>query len=59
MDEELCQRRALKMVAGAYSSVPLVDDKSNDYGAEVAVGTIEGDVSVDLVISGNSDPPTC
>lgn len=47
------------MVAGAYSSVPLVDDKSNDYGAEVAVGTIEGDVSVDLVGSGNSDPPTC
>lgn len=47
------------MAAGASNSILVVDDRSIIDGAKVAVGTIEGDPSIDLVGYEKPDPPTC
>lgn len=47
------------MAARASSFLSVVDDRSTYDGAEVAVGDTKGDLSVNLVTSGNPDPPSC
>lgn len=45
------------MAAGLSSSVSVAYDRSTTDGAEVDVGTIEGEQSVYLMGSGKPDPP--
>ena len=50
---------ALKMAAGASSSVPTSDKRSTIYGTKVDMGTNDGGPSEDPAGSGKPYPPTC
>lgn len=57
VDEEIRQRRELKMDVGDSSFVPGSRERSTSDGAEADVGTTEVGPSDDLLGSGKSDRP--
>ena len=58
-DEEACLIREREMVAGASSSTPVIGERSTTSGAEIELGTTEGDPSKTVTGSGKLDTPTC
>ena len=58
VDEESCQIRKRKMVVGASSSISVIVERSTTNGAEIYVGTTEGDPSITIAGYGKPYLPT-
>lgn len=58
-DEEIHRQRAVEMDSGASSSISTTGERSTTDGAEMDVGTTEGDPSTAVAGYRKSDPPTC
>lgn len=59
VDKEICQTRALEIVAGASISVSASDERRTTDGAKVVVGTTES-VPIDYPVGSEKlDPPVC